>query len=750
MLDTTQPEGAKQDFGASLRAAAEQFGIQPEYWDIFGNRHELTPELAHHLLSAIGMSAGSEDELARSLAARERQQWEQMTPPVVVVEQQQMRVPIKSPRHAGATLHWRLELEDGTASEGESDWSGLTVLRTNVELEERDWTVPAPVPLGYHTLRLQWAAGGEAVRRASTRLIVCPSRTYMPPFLERGEKRAGLAVSLYGVRSAATWGCGDFTALSGVTDWVAHRAGGSFVALNPLHAIFNRQPYNTSPYLPNTIFYRNFLYLDIPAIPEVARCGWAQRLLKSEGIRNEIAALNQSEFVEYERVARLKRLFLLVAFREFYRTDWVHETDRGLAFAAYLAKEGLRLEEFALFSALDHWLHRKYPELWVWPQWPQEYQTPGTAACRQFQRTHRRAVLFYKFVQWQIDQQAEAAQKHALDQGLEIGLFHDLPLANDRCGADLWSARDFFVQGCRVGSPPDDFSPNGQDWSFPPPNKERHLADGYRRFADSIRLSAKHGGALRLDHVMRLFRLYWIPDGFDARVGAYVRDNAEDLLRVLALESVRQKILIVGEDLGTIEPRMREMLDRFGILSYRLFYFERRGDGSLIPPSEYPRQALVSSTTHDLPTLAGFWCGRDIEARERAGLLPDDGTPARMRADRMRDKQHMLTALHEQALLPPDYPRRAEELPELTGELHNAITGFLSLTPSMLMTLNQEDLTKEVDQQNLPATTYQYPNWRRKMKYTVEQLHEDGHAGDFAQMLRHWLGRSGRLPETEA
>ena len=746
MLEFTQQEDAEQDWGARVRAAAELFGIQPEYWDIFGNRHELTPGLAQCLLKAIGMNADDEESLLHSLAMRRREEWVQLAPSVAVVDREQVSVGIKGENLKGAILQWRVEWESGSHIDGQADWAALPLLRSEGSMEERAWTLAATAPLGYHTLRVHWTVGDGSSRRASTRLIVCPSRAYLPPFLERGEKRAGLAVSLYGVRSAHTWGCGDFTALSGVTDWVAHRAGGSFVALNPLHAIFNRQPYNTSPYLPSTIFYRNFLYLDIPAIPEVARCGWAQRLLNCDAIRKEIQELNQSEFVEYERVARLKRLFLLLAFREFYRTDWVRETPRGLAFAAYVAQEGVRLEEFALFSALDHWLHRKCPDVWVWPQWPEDYQDPASAACREFQRAHPRSVLFYKFVQWQIDQQAEAAQRHALEQGLEIGLFHDLPLANDRCGADLWSARDFFVQGCRVGSPPDDFSPNGQDWSFPPPNKERHIADGYRRFADSIRLSAKHGGALRLDHVMRLFRLYWIPDGFDARVGAYVRDNAEDLLRVLALESVRQKMLIVGEDLGTVEPRMREMLSRFGILSYRLFYFERRGDGSLIPPGEYPAQALVSSTTHDLPTLAGYWSGRDIEARERAGLLPNDGTAERMRLDRVRDKQHMLDGLHEQALLPPDYPRRAEDLPELTGELHNAITGFLALTPSMLMTLNQEDLTKEIDQQNLPATTHQYPNWRRKMKFTVEQLHEDSHAEDFARMLRHWLDRSGRTP----
>jgi len=739
-----QPEEPARDFDALLRAAAESLGIQPEYWDIFGNRHELTSDLAQRLLAAMGLDASNAAALAHSLALRESDAWSRLSPPVAVVDHADIRVPLRAPAEA-ATLRWRIEAESGAVLEGEQDWLSLPETAHAEGRSERLWT-HAALPLGYHTLQLRWSASTGAAVQARMRLVVCPPRAYLPPSLERGEKRAGLAVSLYGVHTAHTWGCGDFTALKGVIDWTATHASGSYVALNPLHAIFNRQPYNTSPYLPSTIFYRNFLYLDVPAVDGFARSRWASRLLASESVRAEIAALNGSEFVEYERVARLKRLFLLLAFREFYRTEWLAETARGMAFARFLAREGARLEEFALFSALDHWLHKKYPDVWVWPQWPEPYRDPGSTACRDFQRTHPRAILFYKFVQWQLDLQAEAAQRHALERGMEIGLFHDLPLANDSCGADLWSARGFFTQGCRVGSPPDDFSPNGQDWSFPPPNKERHLADGYRRFADSIRMSARHGGALRLDHVMRLFRLYWIPDGFDARTGAYVRDNAGDLLRVLALESVRQKVLIIGEDLGTVEPRMREMLDRFGILSYRLFYFERREDGTLIPPGEYPRQALVSSTTHDLPTLAGFWCGRDIDARERAGLLPDDGAAGRMREGRLRDKQFMLDALHEQALLPPGYPRQAELLPELTGELHNAITGFLALTPSMLLTLNQEDLTKEIDQQNLPATTHQYPNWRRKMKYSVEQLGQDPHALDFAAMLSHWLSRSQRAP----
>jgi 4-alpha-glucanotransferase len=405
--------------------------------------------------------------------------------------------------------------------------------------------------------------------------------------------------------------------------------------------------------------------------------------------------------------------------------------------------EGELLQKYALFSVLDQHFHRADPNVWIWQQWPEEYHDPKSEAVARFAATHRRALLFPMYVQWQLDVQAAEAHRHAHVRGLEIGLFHDLPLATDRCGFDLWANREFYVDGCRVGSPPDDFSPKGQDWSFPPPNTNAHLGDGYRLFAASIRKSARHGGALRIDHVMRLFRLYWIPDGFEASDGAYVRDYSEDLLRVLALESHREQLVIVGEDLGTVEPSMREALARFGILSYRLFYFEKNSQGGFKLPREYPAQALVSSTTHDLPTLAGFWLGRDIDARAAAGLL-DDASLARQRSEREAEKQRMLEVLFELQLLPDYYPRRASHIPELTGEMHNAVTGLLARTPCLLLTINHEDLTKEPDQQNLPGTTWQYPNWRRKMRYSIEDLRSSQTALDFAAMFRHWLGKTGR------
>jgi 4-alpha-glucanotransferase len=301
------------------------------------------------------------------------------------------------------------------------------------------------------------------------------------------------------------------------------------------------------------------------------------------------------------------------------------------------------------------------------------------------------------------------------------------------------------VSGCRVGAPPDGFSPKGQDWSFPPPNSVRHRENGYRLFAETIRANCRHGGALRIDHVMRFFRLYWIPENMDPTAGAYVRDRNDELLRILALESVRQQVTIVGEDLGTVTPEIRGALDHFGLYGYKVLYFEKSWDGGFRLPGDYPQQALVCSTTHDLPTLAGFWVGRDIQRRQEAGLLHDDEACRQQWEERAREKQKLLDALFTSGLMPDWISRDAAQTKELTPELHEALIGMLALTPSALLALNQEDMTGEPEQQNLPSTTTEHPNWQRKMRFSIEELRSDATARHLAGMLRRWLERTGRL-----
>jgi 4-alpha-glucanotransferase len=734
---------ASSTFEELLDQAAALRGIEPGYWDIFGRYHATTTAGKQAILRAMGWAAGTVTELEQSLAANTRREWERLAPvTVVALENDAVELPLSLPADSlGEPVTFAVRREDGHA-ETFSLNAGNLPQSGSIAMEGRTWVrsmarLTVELPLGYHEISVQCGAA-----KATTRYIVAPRQAFSQPHMARGGRAAGLAISLYGLRSAGNWGCGDFRDLLAVIDWAPEQLSASFVALNPLHAIHNRRPFNTSPYLPNCIFYQNFLYLDLEGMEDYVASRRARRLRESPAVEREIEELRASEFVEYELVGALKLRLLKLAFVQFLR-EWRRGTPRTREFDAFRAREGDLLERFAVYCALDEYLHRRNPDLWLWTDWPAEYRDPESAETRAFAKKHWRPVMFYQYLQWQIDGQLRAAQAKARAQRMPIGLYHDLALATDQFGCDLWAHRPFFVSGCRVGAPPDDFAPQGQDWAFPPPNSQRHFEDGYRLFADSIRRNCRHGGALRIDHVMRLFRLYWIPDGCDATQGAYVRETSEDFVRILALESVRNQVMVIGEDLGTVEPEVREALARFGILSYRLFYFEKNNAGEFRAAAEYPRNALVSSTTHDLPTLAGFWIGADIEARRQAGAIDEEGRHTQWEL-RNIEKQKMLDRLFEEGLLREDLPRKAVDYPELTGELHHAAIGFLASTPSQLLAVNQEDLTKETAQQNLPGTTWQYPNWGRKMRYSVEDLRTNEVARSFAAMVRDWVVKTGR------
>ena len=670
------------------------YGIDPEYTDIWGREHSTSEPVARAILGSLGIAD------PENIDRHKIEEWSRPIDATVVVREDARSLRLRIPAdRSGASVKLEIRWENG---EVEHHWFFLPELSTteSVSLKgahgedllfiSKELPLPA-LRLGYHHIRMYWMKDPALEVFAEARFIVCPRRMRMPK-----KRVAGIALSLYGLRSARNWGCGDFTDLEAAIDAFAP-AGAAFIALNPLHAIPNRQPYNTSPYLPQCSLYRNFIYLDVEKIGAAAVD------------RAEIAALRSSEFVEYERVARLKLDALKKIFEHFSGDP---------AFDGFVESEGAPLHDFAVYCALDEDLRRRHPDLWLWTDWPEPYRDPRSPAVAQFAQEHARDVLFYKFLQWHIDRQLADAQARALEKGMSIGLYHDLALATDRYGADLWAHRPFYAVGCRVGAPPDDFSPQGQDWGFPPPNREAHRRDGYELFAQSIRKNARRGGALRIDHVMRFFRLYWIPDAMDASDGAYVRDYADNLIGILALESSRGNFIVVGEDLGTVTGEVRQALADAGILSYRVLWFERNPDGRFRRPDEYPAQAAASSTTHDLPTLAGFSAGRDIEARRAAGLI-DEAEHARQLAERRQESERLNEALRDAGF--PNDP-----------------IGFLLSTPCQVAIVNQEDLTGEPEQQNLPGSTWQHPNWRRKMKVAVEDF------SALSETLRDALERSGR------
>jgi 4-alpha-glucanotransferase len=683
----------------ALERAAAGWGVELEYTDTWGRAHVASDETLRGALAALGAPLA---DLEGASIERDLSRWSRAFDSAVVVFEDSDAIALRIPaERAGASVKLEFRWENGDI---EHHWFWLPELPEleRVSIAGREFiSKRAPLPalrLGYHELRAYWMKEPELEVLADARLIVCPRRAR-----EVEGRMAGVALSLYGVRSARNWGVGDFTDLRAVIDKLAP-SGADFIALNPLHAIPNRQPYNTSPYLPLCSLFRNHLYLDVERVPG---------FLPEDAPQREILALRKTELVEYELVADIKLRTLRRAFERFTKSGHTGP------FEEFARVEDALLRDFAVFCALDEHFHRGNPDIWLWKDWPARYRDPRSQSVAKFAEEHRDEVLFYKFLQWQVDRQLAEAQDHAIAQGMKVGLYHDLALATDRFGADLWMNRPFYARGARVGAPPDELAPGGQDWGFPPPNREAHRENGYELFAQSIRKNARHGGALRIDHVMRFFRLFWIPDELNAAQGVYVKDYAEDLLGILALESVRGGFIVIGEDLGTVEWSVRNKLGEMGILGYRLLWFEKNQDGSFRLPQEYPARAAVSTTTHDLPTLAGFVEGRDIEARRAAGLVDQAGY------------EHQWTARRDEVV-------RLEDALQRAGFGGDPLS-FVLATPCALAIVNQEDLTGETQQQNLPASTWQYPNWRRKMKVAVEDL------GPIAADLRRRLERSGRL-----
>jgi 4-alpha-glucanotransferase len=437
--------------------------------------------------------------------------------------------------------------------------------------------------------------------------------------------------------------------------------------------------------------YRNPIYLDPGEVPPK--------------LGDERHRLRAGDAVEYERVMALKRRAL----------EPRHATFAGSEeYRRFLEAEGEPLGRFALFEALaDHFGHGD------WRRWPEPFRDPRSADVATFHAAHRREVDFHRWLQFQLDRQLAAAADRGRRAGLRIGLYQDLAIGTSSCGADIWANPHLFVEGVSIGSPPDDYSATGQNWGLPPIDP-RALREGrYEFWIRLLRASFRHAGALRIDHVMGLFRQFWIPEGASGTEGAYVRFPADDLLGILVLEARRHGAIVVGEDLGTVPPEVRPALRRRRILSSRVLYFERE-DGRFRPAADYEPVSLATANTHDMPPLAGFWSGRDVELRRATGELENDDAATGARAEREQIKQGLLDRLADDGVL----PSAAE--PPTGAELRGAVHQFLRRTPAAMVGLNLDDLVGETDPVNLPGVSAdRYPSWTRKLDTPVEALAAD-------------------------
>lgn len=677
----------------ALDSLSEYCGILASYVDARGETQPAAPESRQALLAAMGVSATDEENARRALLELRARDAEQLLPPVHVHYQASGTVRIglnaEPPPQAA---YWRIELENGGVRGGRVQ-DALTA-DGELRIEEQ-------LPDGYHTLTVEPTGS-----RCS--LIVTPGRCWLPSGVDAGRRFWGVAVQLYLLRSDANWGIGDYGDLERLVRLLASR-GADVVGLNPLHALFSDDPEQASPYSPASRLLLNILNIDVSKLADTIDCAAARERMDSSRFQQALARCREAKRVDYSGAVSLKMPILQALYSCCDRASFQWQS-----FEAFRTASGMAFERSCIFLALRKRFAEESVDMADWHRWPDGYRSADSPATQRFAEEFADAVTFQAWLQFVADGQLRECSEAA--GGMAIGLYRDLAVGANRAGAETWANPTAVVDGAQVGAPPDIYNPQGQDWGLPPFNPRALRAEGYRSFIDLVRANMRHAGGLRIDHVMALQQLYWVPTGRSAAEGAYVRYPLDDLVGILALESQRHRCLVVGEDLGTVPEGFRERMERANILSYRVLFFEKDADG-FIAPGDYPSLALAVASSHDLPTLRAWWQATDLTLKQQLGLFPTADHAAQAEAQREMDRDAL------EALL------RRNRLTD-TGTLDadgfaNAAHALLGRACSIVTMLQLDDLTGEIEPVNVPTTSHEHPNWRRRISTSLEQLAED-------------------------
>jgi 4-alpha-glucanotransferase len=700
----TSAQGAepRTRWGRRLGELARLYGIQTCYLDAGKARRRASAEALMATLRILGAPVESTSDIDGAIRGRRLEAWLRPLEPVAVAWNGRADAPIRlrlPRRSARSGLRCVLRTEDGGESDVTRAWLGengrrrvfgeaVVDGRPFVELAMR----PPPLPLGYHQLRV------ESEGKVGTSVIIsAPRRT--PPLDHRAW---GVFVPLYALHTRRSWGVGDLTDLQELAGWVAD-LGGSMVSTLPILAAFlGESPFEPSPYAPVSRLFWNELHLDVTRIPELERSPGARTRLESRAAREQLDRQASEPFVDHRLVMAAKRTVL----EELAQTFFDDPGHRHARFRAFL-RTAPKAERYAAFRAACE------RRLTPWRQWPPS-ERDGRLRPRPGDLPSRR---YHLYVQWQMaEQMAEVSSRGGMNRAR---LLFDLPLGAHPDGFDVWDHQDGFAAGASVGAPPDSIFSAGQNWAFPPPHPEAIRRQGYRYQIDSLRHVLPHSRMLRIDHVMGLHRLYWIPTGIDAGEGVYVRYRPEEWYAILALEANRTGTVIVGEDLGTVTAAVPRAMARHGLLGTRVVELEVRPEATpaLSDPS---RAAVAQVNTHDLPPFAGFWHGDDIAFRRAFGLL-DRPAAAAERALRRALRTAMVAFLRRRRVLAGGADGARTRMPG-PGPVVRALLDHLAAGPARMVLVNLEDLWLERRPQNVPGTTDQYPNWRRRYRHTFEDF----------------------------
>lgn len=723
-----------------LARLATLYGIEPGYSDIWQRRHVTSAATQEALLEVMGVPAGTDAEVRTSLALAEAAAWQNMLPPVIVARPGKPWTTLTLPDGPPVQPAWSIRTEQGATLRGEVELASLEVIGRAV-LEStayQRYRLPIPdLPFGYH--RLEVSAGAR--EPAAAHLIMAPECAFGVADLGAGERLWGITAPLYGLRSESNWGIGDYGDLGQLASMVAG-TDAAFVGINPVHAQLPAAPERYSPYAPSSRRFLNVLLIAVEQVPELAASEAARALIAATGFQARLDEARRAKLVDYPAVAALKLQALSAVFESFLARQ---DSPRWAAFDAFRAQEGPSLERHARFDALFGHFHGRDPAQDRWRLWPEPYRDPDSAEVARFAAAHRDRVAFFAWLQWLAEEQLAQAQRRAT-AGMPIGLYLDLAIGVDPDGAEAWAHPDSIVAGASLGAPPDEFNAGGQNWGLAPLAPRASREQAYAPLISILRRAMRHAGAVRIDHILGLQRSFWWPR--DGVPGAYVQQPLDDLLGIVTLESHRHRCVVVGEDLGTVPDGLRTSLGEAGLLGCSVLYFERERDGAFRPGARYRSSSIASIGTHDLPTLAGWWAGRDIDWREKLGLYQEPGQAERLRLGRVEERKALLRLLAAEGLLPEDVA--PDDLPSsIPWQVVEALHRMLARSPALLMALQIEDALGRIEQANLPGTIDRHPNWRQRLDRSVAEIGRARRLKALAATIRNERPRKGQSASQE-
>jgi 4-alpha-glucanotransferase len=689
-------------------------GVGDAYHDFRGELHYFSLETKTGILRAMGCPVDDPALLAQALGNFEPSR--RLLPSVVSARGGRISVDLNIPaRDFGATISWSVSLEDGSRHEGfvsSADcpelWRGEA---EGVWITRRRFEAPLDVAPGYHELRLRISGSADRC------LVIVATQCYEPPAVLQGRRLWGVAVQLYGLRSRDNWGIGDFNDLKLLTRWLAAH-GAAFVGLNPLHASATADPEAASPYSASSRHFLNVFYIAVTAIPEFKDCAAARERVQELEFAQRLSRLRATLHVDYRGVAETKFEILELLFRDFRDRHLAAGSARAREFRAFAAAAGAPLQMHARFEALDRHFRASLGTPSGWLSWPEEFHDVNGAAATRFAEQQPAQIEFHTYLQWLAHEQLSSVQALARDLKMPIGLYGDYAVGANPSGSETWADRSSYCLGAEIGAPPDPLALRGQGWGIAPQDPWTLERQRLQSFVQLIRHNMRCYGALRLDHVMALFRLWWIPAGCTPAAGAYVHYPFNQLMAALALESQRSACLVVGEDLGVVPDEIRRAMPEFRLYHYKVLLFEKT-DGRFRRPDEFAARALATTTTHDLATLRSYWEGHDIELRLRLNLYPTPEIHGEVLREREHDRAALLDALRAEGLAPA-HPSTPQE--PFSADLAQAAHLYLARSRSMLAALQLEDLLGMVEPVNVPGTYREHLNWSRKLSADLEDM----------------------------